>query len=272
MARPTPDAATRFAGPLVRLHQAHPGTHPLRWAMPRWLLLLAVTALAPPAAAQAVRLTIPLDRPLAAPRLDARAAAELGAVALTGVGHLAASRAGVSGAYIPVVVVGWGAYVGGRALTEPGYLAELGFSRQNLGRATHDVVWLSAGAAVAMGVYGAATGSLRLDPSLVPLLVLYPAWGLTQQMLVQGFVTRHLDAAGLSAWAVAPITGVTFGTVHVDNWPLVAATTAMGAAFAPLYLRDRSLWPLGVAHGTLGALFYVWVLDRDPWAELVGDG
>ena len=239
---------------------------------PLALLLLLVPLAAASARAQpGLRLTIPLDRTVRLDRLDGRAVAELGAVVLTGVGHLAASRAGASDVYIPVVIAGWGGYVGLRAATEPHYLADLGFTGEHLGRAARDVGWLSAGAALAMGIYGAANGSLRLDPSLVPLLVLYPAWGLTQQMLVQGYVTRHLAEAGLPAAAIAPITAVTFGSVHVPNWPLVGATTAMGGAFAPLYLRDGTLWPLGVAHGALGALFYVWVLDRDPWAEIFGD-
>ena len=241
---------------------------------PRPALLAVVAALAalatPVASAQVFRLTIPLDRPVSVGRLDGRAAAEVGAVVLTGVGHLAASRAGLSGAYIPVVVAGWGGYVGYRAATEPGTLADLGFTGQNLGRAVRDVGLVAGGAALAMAAYGASRGSLRVDAGLVPLLVLYPAWGLTQQMLVQGFVTRHLDAAGLPALAVVPVSAAAFGSVHVPNWPLTAATTALGGAFAPLYLRDGNLWPLGVAHGALGALFYVWVLDQDPLADLGG--
>ena len=235
-------------------------------------LLLLVLLGAASAQAQTVRLVVPLDRPLDAVRPDARAAAEAGAVVLTGLGHLAASEAGVSGAYIPLVILGWGGYVGVRATTEPGYLADLGFTGENLGRAVRDVGLLSAGAALGMGVYGARRGSLRLDASMLPLLVLYPAWGLTQQMLVQGYLTRPLAEAGLPAVAVAPITAAAFGAVHVPNWELTAATTALGGAFAPLYLWDRNLRPLGVAHGGRGALFYVWVLDRDPWAELTGTG
>ena len=238
----------------------------------RLVLAAVLLAAAAPVGAQAFRVVVPLDRPLRAPSLDGRAVAEVGAVVLTGVGHLAASRAGVSGAYIPVVIAGWGGYVGVRAATEPGYLADLGFTGDALGRSSRDVALVAGGAALGMAAYGAANGSLRLDASLVPLLVLYPVWGLTQQMLVQGFVTRHLAGAGLPALAVAPISAATFGSVHVPNWPLTAATTALGGAFAPLYLRDRNLWPLGVAHGALGALFYVWVLDRDPWQELVGGG
>ena len=232
------------------------------------ILLAAVGAV--PAASQTVRLTIPLDGSLRPERLSTREIAEMGAVVLTGVGHLAASRAGASDVFIPVVVVGWGGYVGARALTEPGFLGELGLTSRNLGRASRDVALVSAGAALGMAAYGAANGSLRVDPTLVPLVLLYPAWGLTQQTLVQGFLTRHLDAAGLPTLAVVPVSAAAFGSVHVPDWPLTAATTAMGGTFAPLYLRDRNVIPLGVAHGALGALFYVWVLDRDPFAEIFG--
>jgi hypothetical protein len=241
--------------------------------MRRLVLSLALLAAASAEAQPVFRVTIPLGPSASREpvRLDTRAALEAGAVALTGVGHLVASRAGASDVFIPAVVVGWGGYVGWRASTEPGFLRDLGLSGQNLGRAARDVALLSGGAVVGMAAYGVANGSFRIDGTLVPLLVLYPAWGLTQQALVQGFVTRHLDAAGLPAVAVVPASAVAFGAVHVPNWPLTAATTAMGGAFAPLYLRDRTVWPLGVAHGALGALFYVWVLDRDPWAETFGD-
>ena len=174
------------------------------------------------------RLTIPLGPTTSRGPggFGTREALEIGAVVLTGAGHLVASRAGASDVFIPAVVLGWGGYVGYRAATEPGFLGDLGFSGENLGRAARDVALLSGGAALAMGAYGAASGHLRLDPSLVPLLVLYPAWGITQQALVQGFVTRHLDAAGLPVSVVVPVSAAAFGAVHLPNWPLTAATTA----------------------------------------------
>jgi membrane protease YdiL (CAAX protease family) len=221
----------------------------------------------------AVTLTIPLGPrggPAVRARLSQRALLEMGAVALTGVGHLAASSQGLSGAYIPVVVVGWGGYVGYRATTEPGYLGELGLTRERLGPAFRDASLVAAASLAGMAAVGAAQGSLRADASVLPLLVLYPAWGLTQQTLVQGMLTRHLAAAGLPAVAVVPLASVAFGLVHVPNWPLVGATTALGGAFAALYLRDGNVWPLGLYHGVLGAAFYVWALDRDPWRELAG--
>ena len=235
----------------------------------------AWAAPSPPGFAPAFTLTIPLGPRAGAPRerlsrLSRRALLEMGAVAVTGVGHLVASRQGLSGAFIPVVIVGWGSYVGVRAATDPGALRELGLTREHLGPAFREASLVAVVSLGAMAAVGAARGSLRVDASVLPLLVLYPAWGLTQQTLVQGMLTRNLDAAGLPAVAVVPMAAATFGSVHVPNWPLVGATTALGTAFSATYLRHRNVLPLGLYHGVLGAAFYVWVLDRDPWREITG--
>jgi membrane protease YdiL (CAAX protease family) len=74
-------------------------------------------------------------------------------------------------------------------------------------------------------------------------------------------------AQRLPTWVVVAIAAALFGAIHLPDLPLTAATTALGAILTPIYLRWRNVWPLGVGHGLLGALFYVEVLGRDPWAE-----
>ncbi len=54
----------------------------------------------------------------------------------------------------------------------------------------------------------------------------------------------------------------------MPNWELTAIAAGVGGAFSGLYLADRNVVPLGVAHGVIGALFYVWVLDRDPLGSI----
>lgn len=213
--------------------------------------------------------TIPLGTSFDVRRLTARQFSEMSAVVLTGVGHLVASSQDASGAYIPAVMAGWGGYASVRALTEPGYLADAGLTGENAGRAWRDATLVSLGALGGMAVVGAARGTLDTDGLLVPLLVLYPAWGLTQQFLVQRMLTRNLTDVGLSPAVITPISAVTFGAVHAPNWDLTAATTVMGAAFTHLYQRDGNLWPLGIYHGALGAFVYVWVLDRRSWDEVL---
>ena len=61
-----------------------------------------------------------------------------------------------------------------------------------------------------------------------------------------------------------------FALVHVYDWRLAAATFGLELAVIPLYLRNRNLWPLGILQGWLGALFYLWVLNIDVWAETFG--
>jgi membrane protease YdiL (CAAX protease family) len=75
---------------------------------------------------------------------------------------------------------------------------------------------------------------------MLPLLLLYPVWGLFQQLMVQGIVARPL-ALGIRPVVSRPIAVVLasllFGAVHPPDITLLAATAIMGLAFTPLYLR-----------------------------------
>jgi hypothetical protein len=51
---------------------------------------------------------------------------------------------------------------------------------------------------------------------------------------------------------------------------LVPATFGLVLALAPIWLKWRNLWPLGLAHGWIGAVAYIAVLQRDPIRELLG--
>jgi hypothetical protein len=129
-------------------------------------------------------------------------------------------------------------------------------------------VVLVAGIAAAAAI-GSARGALAFDARFLPLLLLYPLWGLVQQLLVLGVVAGNVLALGGSRRLALAIAAPGFAAVHVPDWPLCGATALLGAVCCLLFLRWRNLWPLGVLHGWLGACFYRWVLGRDPWAELL---
>ena len=125
----------------------------------------------------------------------------------------------------------------------------------------------------ALLAFAALQGTLTLHWHMLPLLALYPVWGLVQQFLIQALVVGNLHdgvPALRSAWKLAPIGAALFSAAHWPDLTLMAATFLLGLAFTPLYLRVRNLWPLGVYHGWLGVLAYYWVLGRDPWTELFG--
>ena len=205
-------------------------------------------------------------------RFSRRAALEMGAVALTGAGHLAFSTMDASNVYIPMVVAGWGGYVYHRARTDSDFLARAGFTRAGLGGAFRDASFIAAGSLALMAGIGAAQGAQMLDRDMIPLLLLYPGWGLVQQFLVQGLVAANLaDTPGWtgSPYFVTPVTAVVFGSVHFPSVRLAAGTFGLGLAFTPIYLKHRNLWPLGLYHGWLGVFYYFWVLERNPWQSVV---
>lgn len=203
-----------------------------------------------------------------------RQRAELGGLALTAATHLACfQHHELRPLYLVAAVGGWAGYGLWTARHHPEVLRAWGFTRRGLGAASRSTGALVALSAVGMAMIGAFLGHLQPTWTLPATLLLYPLWGLVQQWLVQGVLVRALrDLPGpLSHPAVLTVVAATgFALVH---WPLPAlmvATFGLGLVATPLYLRHRNLWPLGLAHGWLGALLYHWVLGRNPLLEMLG--
>ena len=123
-----------------------------------------------------------------------------------------------------------------------------------------------------MAAYAAFQGGIAFTARLGILFALYPLWGWIQQFLIQALVVRNLERHRFFShpFCLVPASAVLFALVHAPYVPLMLATFGLGLAFTPIYLRWRNLWPLGLYHGWLGALFYVWVLGRDPLLEAFG--
>jgi len=115
--------------------------------------------------------------------------------------------------------------------------------------------------------------ALPYDNHLAICLVLYPLWGCVQQFMIQDMIALNLSKLSLLAKAPVVIwflTACSFSIVHYGNWELMSATFLMGILFTPIFLsaNKRCIYPLGLYHGWLGALFYWWVLGRDPLRNL----
>ena len=200
-----------------------------------------------------------------------RASLEVAAVVLTGAAHLAfGALGGPLAVFIGVAGAGWLAYLGCRVHEDRGRLAAWGLRRTGLRATMLAASAFAVPAAAGMALAGGLRGTLTLSGHLALAAALYPLWGTVQQLLVQGLVTRRLVRWLGSAWTATPLVALLFAAAHAPSVPLMAATFAMGLAFTPIYVRWRNLWPLGLWHGVLGALFYVWVLGRDVWAETLG--
>lgn len=172
------------------------------------------------------------------------------------------------GIFLLTVVIAWVAYVVTSIRRRPEALRELGLAREGLASSA-----AAAGAIFFVGagicfVVASRRGSVVVSPNMLWTALLYPVWGLLQQVLVQGVVVRHLSRA-LPRTVVVLVAGALFGLVHLPHLALSGATAVLGVAFTIVFLRHRNVWALGLCHGWLGVLFYFWVLGRDPWWEMV---
>jgi hypothetical protein len=165
----------------------------------------------------------------------------------------------------------WGLYFIWQPWKDEGALRRWGFRREGLAPAFLGASGFAAAALAVMVVVGVAQGTLAFPWQMLVLLILYPIWGMFQQLLVQGVFVRTVteSASGLRPKVAATIVAaVLFGAVHLPELRLALAAAMLGVVFTAIYLRWRNLWPLGLYHGWLGVFYYYWVLGRDPWREM----
>ncbi|MCS7313845.1 MAG: CPBP family intramembrane glutamic endopeptidase [Bryobacterales bacterium] len=100
-------------------------------------------------------------------------------------------------------------------------------------------------------------------------LAVYLVWGLLQQWILNGYFLNRLRQAGGGRRAPF-LAALLFSLAHLPNPFLMALTLPGGYLAARLFLRYRSLWLLGAAHGLLGFLLNLVVPDPVSGRFLVG--
>ena len=197
---------------------------------------------------------------------------EVTAVAATGALHLVCKPLGLQAFYIVAAVAFWIGVVILMAKRRPAVLREWGFRWDNVGPAFRASAAVFVPLMFLMSVIAWFRGELVMSASLLIMLALYPAWGLVQQFLVQALLVSNLAKGPLRnhRTVLIAVGGALFSVVHLGNGLLVFATALVGATFVTLYLWYRNLWPLGLFHGWLATLFYLWFLHRDKLTEIFG--
>ncbi|MFW5915957.1 MAG: type II CAAX prenyl endopeptidase Rce1 family protein [Bacteroidota bacterium] len=173
--------------------------------------------------------------------------------------------------YIGAACVFWLLFITKRHRENNHILKNWGFKKDHF-KPTFLFLLPFAGVAVAAIIwYGISFNADFLNWHVIPVLILYPAWGMVQQFMMIGLVAGNLQkisTLNLNEPQIVLITSLLFALIHYPSLPLMAFAFFMEVLFTSVYFRWRNLWPLALYHGWVGSLFLFFVLGRDLWNEL----
>jgi hypothetical protein len=120
-------------------------------------------------------------------------------------------------------------------------------------------------------LYGVFNHVQILNWHIIPVFVLYPAWGVIQQFMMVGLVAgnlKKLTDVKITDSQIILFTSFLFALVHFPSIPLMGYAFFIEIIFIKVYLRWPNIWTLGLFHGWISTLFIYFVLERDLWSEL----
>lgn len=175
--------------------------------------------------------------------------------------------------YITTAILGWLIYMLYRQRQTKSIFIYWGFRTDNFKTVLLLVLPFGLLAVVAFFVVGYFQGTINLTWHLLPILIIYPAWGTIQQFLMIGLVAGNLHDLSNSPFnkpQIIILNAVLFAIVHYPNLWLVVGTFILALFYGWVYLKSRNVYVLGIFHGWLGGIFYYTVVNRDPFMEVFG--
>ena len=173
--------------------------------------------------------------------------------------------------FIIAAMAGWIVYVVYQRKKHPGILKYWGFRTDNFSAVFRILLPFAVGALVTCFTVGYFLDSIIISWHIIPIIILYPLWGIIQQFLVISLVAGNLKDIDNLRWSnglIIFITAILFGLLHYPyNW-LILGTFVLALLYGYVYLKQRNVYAMGLFHGWLGALFFYTVVGRDVFAEV----
>ena len=205
---------------------------------------------------------------------DQRRIAEILLVILTGAGKfIFMDGLNWRFGYILIACLFWFGYIFMRQKKNPQILAYWGLSRVNFRRTFLELLPIALLCISIFIFIGNRMNTNILNWNILPLLLIYPIWGIIQQFIIIGLIGKNLndlESIHLPKIIIIGITALLFAVVHFPFLLLVIGTFFLAILYTALYLNQRNLIVLGIYHGWLGAFFFYTLLERDPYLEVFG--
>ncbi|MDI3520109.1 MAG: protease family protein [Anaerophaga sp.] len=173
--------------------------------------------------------------------------------------------------YIFSVCLFWTLYILKRYQVNRDILRDWGFRKPGFKRTLRFCLPFTVVTLISIFGYEIFYNNGFLKWNLVPVLALYPLWGIIQQFLMISVIAgnmRAVSSLNMSDNHLILVVSLLFSIVHYPDLILMAFTFVMELFFISAYFRWRNLWALGILHGWLGGLFLYLVVHRDLWREL----
>ncbi len=175
--------------------------------------------------------------------------------------------------FIATTTIFWLIYVIYQCKTKPGVAKYWGFRTDNFTKVAKIILPFGVLSLVIFVGVGFYQGTINITWHIVPILILYPIWGIIQQYLLIALTVGNLQDYKNSNFPkgfIVIFSAVLFGLIHYPFGWLIAATFILAIFYGLMYLKERNIYALGIFHGWLGGLFYYTVLNRDPFIETFG--
>ena len=199
---------------------------------------------------------------------------EISAVIITAIGKfIFMDYLNLRFAYVVVAIISWTGYIIYRNKTTKGISKYWGFRTDNFKTVIKKVLPFGLFSVITFIGIGLYQGTIHITWHIIPVLILYPLWGIIQQFLLIALTAgnmQDLNGQKLNKGVIILIASLLFASVHYPFVWLIIATFALAIFYGAIYLKERNIYVLGLFHGWLGAIFYYTVLGRDPFLEVFG--
>ncbi|MCB9262209.1 MAG: CPBP family intramembrane metalloprotease [Flavobacteriales bacterium] len=176
--------------------------------------------------------------------------------------------------FTTVAILFWVSYVFIRYRQNHEILAYWGFSKNNFREVVIKLLPFAAISLIACFAIGYIRQTINISWHIIPILILYPLWGVIQQFLLVGLIAGNLkdfEGQPLKDIYIIFVSSICFAAIHYPYYWLIVGTFVLALIYSSIYLKKRNLYALGLFHGLLGALFFYTVVNRDPFLEMFGN-
>ena len=175
--------------------------------------------------------------------------------------------------FITIVILGWVLYIRWNRKHHPDRILHWGFRTDNWLSVSKRVLPFALLAVGSFVVIGFVNHSIQWTWHILPILLIYPLWGILQQFLLIALVAgnlQDLDVHKKKSGLIVLGASTLFALIHYPHAWLIGGTFLLALFYGYVFLKERNIYVLGILHGWLGALFFYTVLNRDPFLEVFG--